>query len=65
MEFMGAKDALGKFADMSIGLGDTMAYYSETAFAEGLKTRIAFQPRDIKQNRGSPGEGIWIINRRL
>merc|ERR1712113_641036 len=27
----------------------------------GFKKSIAFQPRVVKQNRGSAGEGIWII----
>ena len=27
----------------------------------GFKKTMAFQPRVIKQNRGSSGEGIWII----
>merc|ERR1711988_1043457 len=31
------------------------------AFIEGFKKTMAFKPRVIKQNRGSSGEGIWII----
>jgi glutathione synthase/RimK-type ligase-like ATP-grasp enzyme len=61
MEFMGAKDALCKIASMSIGLEDTLAYYDPADFAAGFKKTMAFQPRVIKQNRGSAGEGIWII----
>merc|ERR1711933_451773 len=61
MEFMGAKDALCKIANLNIGLEDTLAYYDEKSFAEGFKKTMAFQPRVIKQNRGSAGEGIWII----
>jgi glutathione synthase/RimK-type ligase-like ATP-grasp enzyme len=61
MEFMGAKDALCKIASLQIGLEDTLAYYDEKMFAEGFKKTMAFQPRVIKQNRGSAGEGIWII----
>merc|ERR1719428_1903908 len=61
MEFMGAKDALCKVANMNIGLEDTLAYYSEEEFAACFKKTMAFQPRVIKQNRGSAGEGIWII----
>merc|ERR1719162_1933001 len=61
MEFMGAKDALTKIADMNIGLEDTFAYYDEKVFSDGFKKTMAFQPRVIKQNRGSSGEGIWII----
>merc|ERR1711975_135492 len=61
MEFMGAKDALVKIADMHIGLEDTLSYYDEATFSTGFKKTMAFQPRVIKQNRGSSGEGIWII----
>jgi hypothetical protein len=61
MEFMGAKDALCKIATLSIGLEDTMAYYSAEEFSVGFKKTMAFQPRVMKQNRGSSGEGIWII----
>jgi len=38
-----------------------LAYYEEAAFVEGFKKTMAFQPRVLKQNRGSSGEGIWII----
>jgi hypothetical protein len=61
MEFMGAKDALCKIATLSIGLEDTLAYYDSASFSAGFKKTMAFQPRVIKQNRGSAGEGIWII----
>merc|ERR1711959_151439 len=61
MEFMGAKDALTKIAHLNIGLEDTLTYYEEAAFIEGFKKTMAFQPRVIRQNRGSAGEGIWII----
>ena len=61
MEFMGAKDALTKIAHLNIGLEDTLTYYEEAAFIDGFKKTMAFQPRVIKQNRGSAGEGIWII----
>merc|ERR1719324_134164 len=61
MEFMGAKDALCKIAKLNIGLPDALAYYTESDFAAGFKKTMAFQPRVIKQNRGSAGEGIWII----
>jgi len=61
MEKMGAKDALCKVATLNIGLPDTLAYYSPEEFGAGFKKTMAFQPRVIKQNRGSSGEGIWII----
>ena len=34
---------------------------SRRSKAAGFKKTMAFQPRVIKQNRGSSGEGIWII----
>jgi len=61
MEFMGAKDALTKIAKLNIGLEDTLTYYDDAAFIEGFKKTMKFQPRVVKQNRGSAGEGIWII----
>merc|ERR1719305_1766741 len=61
MEKMGAKDALCKVAKLNIGLEDTLAYYDEAEFCAGFKKTMKFQPRVIKQNRGSAGEGIWII----
>ncbi|CAK0895222.1 unnamed protein product, partial [Prorocentrum cordatum] len=61
MEFMGAKDALCKIAKLSMGLEDTLAYYDAASFSAGFKKTMKFQPRVIKQNRGSAGEGIWII----
>merc|ERR1719454_389663 len=57
---MGAKDALVKIANLGCGLVDTLAYYTEEELIKGFKTTCAFQPRVIKQNRGSAGEGIWL-----
>merc|ERR1719251_841739 len=61
MELMGAKDALTKIKDMDFGLPDTLGYYSPEEIREGFPKTIAFQKRVVKQNRGSAGEGIWII----
>jgi len=58
---MGAKDALVKIKDMSCGLPDTYAYYAPEELEAGFKKCCAFQPRVIKQNRGSAGEGIWLV----
>ena len=58
---MGAKDALCKIAHLNCGLPDTLAYYTEDEFKAGFYKTMAYQPRVIKQNRGSSGEGIWII----
>ncbi|KAL1515629.1 hypothetical protein AB1Y20_002247 [Prymnesium parvum] len=57
---MGAKDALVKIANLECGLPDTLAYYTEEELVTGFKKTCAFQPRVIKQNRGSAGEGIWL-----
>jgi len=61
MTKMGAKDALCQIRHMDFGLPDTIGYYSPEDMAKGFPETIAFQPRVVKQNRGSAGEGIWII----
>merc|ERR1712117_904532 len=61
MEQMGAKDALTKIKDMDFGLTDTLGYYSPDDLRQGLPKTVAFEKRVVKQNRGSAGEGIWII----
>jgi len=61
MSKMGAKDALCQIKHMDFGLQDTLGYYSPEGIASGFRKTIAFQPRVVKQNRGSAGEGIWII----
>merc|ERR1712127_486357 len=58
---MGAKDALCQIKDTDFGLTDTIGYYSPDDIKTGFKKTIAFQPRVVKQNRGSAGEGIWIV----
>jgi len=62
MELMGAKDALTKIKDLDFGLRDTLGYYSPADMKAGFAKTIAFQKRVVKQNRGSAGEGIWIID---
>jgi len=57
---MGAKDALVNIAKLNCGLEDSYAYYSEEELVAGFKKCCAYQPRVIKQNRGSAGEGIWL-----
>merc|ERR1712070_561422 len=57
---LGAKDALVCIKDLSCGLPDTLAYYTPEELKVGFKKSCAFQPRVIKQNRGSAGEGIWL-----
>ena len=57
---MGAKDALCRISGLRCGLVDTLAYYSAEELDAGFRMSMAFQPRVVKQNRGSQGEGIWI-----
>jgi hypothetical protein len=57
---MGAKDALVRIRGLSCGLPDTLAYYTPEELEAGFKQTMAFQPRVVKQNRGSSGEGIWL-----
>jgi hypothetical protein len=57
---MGAKDALVNIGNLNCGLKDTFAYYTEEELITGFKKTCAFQPRVLKQNRGSAGEGIWL-----
>jgi len=64
MSKMGAKDALCQIKEHDFGLPDTLGYYSPEDIAAGFKKTIAFQPRVIKQNRGSSGEGIWIVEKK-
>merc|ERR1719517_88102 len=45
---------------MKCGLIDTFAYYTKEDLETKFKQTMAFQPRVIKQNRGSAGEGIWL-----
>merc|ERR1719189_3085317 len=61
MTKMGAKDALCQIKDMDFGLPDTLGYYSPADMKEGFAKAIKFKPRVVKQNRGSAGEGIWIV----
>mmetsp|Transcript_6842 Transcript_6842/g.9981 ORF Transcript_6842/g.9981 Transcript_6842/m.9981 type:complete len:516 (-) Transcript_6842:182-1729(-) len=60
MRSIGGKDSLVKIKDLRIGLKDTAVYTTAESFVEGFRKTIAFQPRVLKQNRGSQGEGIWI-----
>ena len=62
MEKMGTKDALCQSKTMDFGLEDKLGYYSPVHIKAGFAKTIAVQPRVVKQNRGSAGEGIWIIS---
>lgn len=58
---LGAKDALTKIRDMNCGLLDTFTYYTKEELEKGMSASLSQQPRVLKQNRGSAGEGIWLI----
>lgn len=60
MEIMGSKSALGKIYNMM----DIMVYHTREEFELGFRKTISSQPRVIKQNRGSSGEGIWVVKLR-
>ena len=64
IEKMGSKDALVKIANLKGGRNDTKAYYSKKEwyieFPKIFK-KNPYSKRVIKQNRGSSGEGIWIV----
>jgi len=57
----GAKDALAKIAPLRTGLLDTLAYYDADAWRDSFPRTLSQGPRVVKQNRGSQGEGIWIV----
>jgi len=61
MAKMGAKDALCHTKHFEFGLEDTFGFYSAADMKRDFPKGIAFQPRVVKQNRGSAGEGIWIV----
>ena len=58
----GAKDALVKLRDTGLVPPDTLAYYTIEAFREGFPRSLALGRRVLKQNRGSTGEGIWLVS---
>jgi hypothetical protein len=57
----GAKDALAKVSALQTGLPDTRAYYDVENWEQGFPETLAQGPRVVKQNRGSQGEGVWIV----
>jgi len=58
---MGGKDALVKIKDLSCGLPDTRCYYDAESFERGFRETAACHPRVLKRNRGSAGEGVWLV----
>ena len=40
---------------------DTEVYYNAESFLQSFPKQISQMPRVVKQNRGSQGEGVWIV----
>lgn len=57
----GAKDALVKLVGTGLVPSDTSAYYSVADFRERFPVSLSGGRRVLKQNRGSTGEGIWLV----
>ena len=58
----GAKDALVKLRDTGLVPPDTAAYYTVADFRARFPGMLAGGRRVLKQNRGSTGEGIWLVS---
>ncbi|MEX0671713.1 MAG: Cj0069 family protein [Pirellulales bacterium] len=58
----GAKDALVKLVGTGLVPPDTDAYYSIPDFKARFPAMLAGGRRVLKQNRGSTGEGIWLVS---
>lgn len=61
MKKMGAKDVLGKIGHLNCGLEDTKVYYTIQEWEQHFPKTLD-RTRVVKQNRGSSGEGIWVVN---
>ena len=60
MKKMGAKDVLGKITGLNCGLPDTEVYYTIEDWEKQFPPTLT-KKRVVKQNRGSSGEGIWVV----
>ena len=58
---MGAKGALVMNKELPSGRVGTFVYCGARELEQGFKKTGALQPRVIKHNRGSAGEGIWDV----
>ncbi len=57
----GAKDAVSKLAGTAIVPENTFAYYTPEELKEKFPKALATGKRVLKQNRGSQGSGIWLV----
>ena len=62
MTRMGAKDSLVKIRDLELGKADTFCYRSREDIWSNFPRTLATGSRVLKQNRGSQGEGIWVVH---
>lgn len=61
---MGSKDSLVKIRNLRSGRKDTRCYYNKEDWYQNFPKQFMDNPnikRVIKQNNGSTGEGIWIV----
>ena len=61
MKAFGAKDALVKIRDMELVPSDTFAYYNLAELRDQFPKVLSKGMRVLKQNRGSTGSGIWMV----
>lgn len=57
----GAKDALVKIRDLEMVPSDTYVYYEMEDFKKSFPPVLSTGIRVLKQNRGSTGSGIWLV----
>lgn len=58
---LGAKDTLSKLNDTPLVPSDTVTYYDFESLYTNFPRTLATGERVLKQNRGSPGEGLWHV----
>lgn len=59
----GSKTMLYEYRDGAFGVPDTYLYRNTAELKAGVAASLAAGGRVLKQNRGSSGEGIWLMNR--
>eukprot|EP01024_Parvocaulis_polyphysoides_P038588 TRINITY_DN346_c0_g2_i1.p1 TRINITY_DN346_c0_g2~~TRINITY_DN346_c0_g2_i1.p1 ORF type:complete len:395 (-),score=38.36 TRINITY_DN346_c0_g2_i1:1118-2302(-) len=63
MTELGSKDSLVKINHLSVGLGDTAAYYTNDELRNGLLQNLPKGARVLKPAKGSQGEGVFVCSR--
>jgi len=59
----GSKTMLYEFRDGAFGVANTYLYKNADELKAGMAASLADSGRVLKQNRGSSGEGIWLMKR--